>query len=236
MSRTRRRRGFAAALLRFVRRLLSIVLALLAAYCLACGAALVLLRAVDPPTTTVQTQRRIESWLDDRPYTKRYAPVNLDGISDQLEHAVVAAEDARFFEHHGVDWKAIRQAREDNLGRGRAWRGGSTITQQLVKNLFLTTHSSYARKVLELPLAYMAELVLPKERILELYLNVIEWDRGIYGAEAAARHHYGTSAASLDRAQAAGLAACIPSPRRYRPERMTAYRERILERMAQMGY
>jgi monofunctional biosynthetic peptidoglycan transglycosylase len=205
--------------------------ALVGGYYVACGLLLVTYVFVDPPTTGVQVERRIESWLAGRDYVKRYEPRPLASISDQLERAVVAAEDGRFYEHRGVDWQAIREAAEDNRRHGRTWRGGSTITQQLVKNLFMTTHSAWLRKVLELPLAYIAELVLSKERILELYLNVIEWGDGVYGAEAAARHHYGVGAAGLDREQAAGLAACIPDPRRRTPQRMQRYRAIILERM-----
>jgi monofunctional biosynthetic peptidoglycan transglycosylase len=207
-----------------------------AGYCALCALVLVFLRSVDPPTTGVQIQRRIESWFSSRPYEKRQQTVALDRISDHLEHAVVAAEDGRFFEHGGIDWKAVDEAREDNRRRGRSWRGGSTITQQLVKNLFMTTHSSFARKALEVPLAYVAEAVLPKQRILELYLNVIEWGDGIYGVQAATREHYGIPAADLDREHAAALAACIPNPRRRKPERMAGYRDVILARMAQMGW
>jgi monofunctional biosynthetic peptidoglycan transglycosylase len=209
---------------------------LLAGYYGVCGLLLVLFRFVDPPTTGVQMQRRVESWLSGRAYVKRHQPSSLARTSDHLEHAVIAAEDGRFYEHGGIDWKAIDEAREDNRRRGRHWRGGSTITQQLVKNLFMTTHSSFVRKALELPLAYMAELVLPKKRILELYLSVIEWGDGVYGAEAAARAHYGVGADGLDRERAAALAACIPNPRRRTPERMKGYRDTILTRMARMGW
>jgi monofunctional biosynthetic peptidoglycan transglycosylase len=210
--------------------------ALLGGYYAVCALCLVSLIFVDPPTTGVQIQRRVESWLDGRAYVKHRASVPLARISDDLEHAVVAAEDTRFYEHHGIDWKAVGEAADDNRKRGRAWRGGSTITQQLVKNLFMTTHRSWVRKGLELPLALMAELVLSKRRILELYLNVIEWGDGVYGAEAAAWHHHGSSAAALDRSQAAGLAACIPDPGRRTPQRMDRYRATILERMHVMGW
>jgi len=206
-----------------------------AAWLVACVAALVALNVVDPPTTAVQLERRVESWFDERPYRKQWRPVPLGRISDHLEHAVVAAEDGRFWQHPGVDWKAVGEAVDDNRRR-RSWRGGSTLTQQLVKNLFLTTRGSFARKAAEVPLAYTADLVLPKRRILELYLNVVEWDRGVYGAEAAARHHYGVSAAVLSREQAAGLASVLPDPRRRRPQRMERYRGMILRRMQQHGW
>jgi monofunctional biosynthetic peptidoglycan transglycosylase len=205
------------------------------AYLAACWGVLALLVWVDPPTTTVQIQRRVEAWFDDEPYVKRYVPVPLAVISPHLRHAVVAAEDARFFAHGGVDWDAIETALTEQRRRGRL-RGASTITQQLVKNLFLTTHRNAARKVLEVPLAYLAELTLSKERILELYLNVVEWGRGIHGAEAAARHYYGIAAQRLDRRRAAALAACLPDPRHRSPARAGAYRETILARMRAVGW
>lgn len=208
----------------------------LAAYFGFCVLLLGVYTQFDPPTTGVHIQRRVEALGTGTSYTKRYAPVSADAISQDLRRAAVAAEDARFYEHRGVDWKAVRQAIEDNQRRGRTWRGGSTITQQLVKNLFQTTHSSYIRKALELPLTYAAELILSKERILTLYLNVIEWDDGVYGAEAAAQHYYGIPAARVSRTQAAALAACIPNPRARTPQRMTSYRNTILTRMRQMGW
>ena len=197
---------------------------------------LLLYNFVSPPTTGVQIQRRVEAVIHDRAYEKRYDPVAADEISPHLRHAAIAAEDGRFYEHWGVDVEAIREAIDDNRRRGRSWRGGSTITQQLVKNLFMTTHSSIIRKALEVPLTYLAELVLSKERILTLYLNVIEWGDGVYGAEAAARTHYGRSAADLTRQQAAGLAAVIPAPRDRTPQRMGSYSATILTRMRQMGW
>ena len=186
---------------------------------------------IDPPTTMVQVQRRVEAFSEETPYEKRYWPT--DQISEHLPHAVVAAEDGRFFEHGGIDWEAIEKALEDTEDGRR--RGGSTITQQLVKNIFLTTHSAYWRKALELPLTYLAELLLPKERILTLYLNVVEWGRGVYGAEAAAQHHYSVPAAQLSRYQAAALAACLPNPLERTPQTIGWYTEIILTRMGQMG-
>ena len=212
------------------------ILVVVGAYVLACVACLVALRRVDPPTTALQSQRRFEAWIARRPYTKQYRPVPLARISDHLEHAAIGAEDSRFLLHDGVDWEAVREAVEDNRRPGRAWRGGSTITQQLVKNLFLTSRGSIARKALEVPLAYAADAIVPKDRILELYLNVVEWGDGVYGAEAAARHHYGRSAAGLSRREAARLAACLPSPRRRTPDRMERYGEVILDRMDRMGW
>ncbi len=231
--RTRQVVGIAGRLAR--QAVLAVVMGLSTYYgfCMLC---LLLYTVVDPPTTGVQMQRRVESWSEDASYTKQYRPVSRAALAAHLRHAVVAAEDARFYGHGGIDWQAIGQAIEDNRQRGRTWRGGSTITQQLVKNLFMTTHSSYLRKVLEVPLTYLAEWLLSKERILDLYLNVIEWDRGVYGAEAAARHYYGTAAEQLSRRQAAGLAACIPAPRHRVPQDMDRYTNTILRRMRQMNW
>lgn len=221
---------------RFWRWLLLAPLVAVAGFYVVAGSLLLLCNVMNPPTTTVQVQRRVEAVVSGREYEKRYEPVPAKQISLHLRRAVVAAEDARFYEHWGIDVEAIRKAMDDNRRRGASWRGGSTITQQLVKNLFLTTHSSYVRKVLEVPLAYMAELVLTKERILTLYLNVIEWGDGVYGAEAASRYYYGQSAEGLNRHQAASLAAVIPSPRDRTPQRMSAYASTILTRMRQMGW
>jgi monofunctional biosynthetic peptidoglycan transglycosylase len=207
-----------------------------AAYLALCTLALMVFRVVDPPLTTVQAQRFIESLFADRRPEWRRQAVSIEAVSPHLRHAVVAAEDARFRQHAGVDWRGLQDAVEDNVRRGRLWRGGSTITQQLVKNLFLTTHGSFLRKALELPLALLAEVILPKERILELYLNVVEWAPGVFGAEAAARFHYGVSASQLTRDQAARLAACLPSPRKRTPQSMGRYAGVIERRMAQMGW
>ena len=214
----------------------AIVVGLLATYFGVCMLLLLLYTQLDPLTTGVQTQRRLEALIDGEAYTKRYAPVERAALSRHLRHAVVAAEDGRFYEHGGIDWQAVQKAIEDNRRRGRRWRGGSTITQQLVKNLFMTTHSTYLRKGLEVPLAYLAELILDKERLLDLYLNVVEWDHGVFGAEAAARHYYGVSAAQLSRPQAAALAAVLPAPRQRSPQRMGRYTNVILRRMRQMGW
>jgi monofunctional biosynthetic peptidoglycan transglycosylase len=136
-------------------------------------------------------------------------------ISNNLKRAVIAAEDARFTQHEGVDWDAIEKAYEENVKRGRRARGGSTISQQLAKNLFLSSEKSYVRKAQELVLTYMIEFAWDKRRILEVYLNVVEWGEGIFGAEAAARYYYGIPAAQLAPEQAARMAAYLPNPKRY---------------------
>jgi len=196
---------------------------------------LVAARWIDPPTTAVHIQRRLQAWVHHTPYHERYRFVPLSQISPELQHAVVAAEDARFYQHNGFDWHEIQIAADDDLEGGRS-RGASTITQQLVKNLFFGTGRSLLRKGAEVTLVPVAEFVLGKRRILELYLNVVEWGPGIYGAESAARYHNGTAARNIGRQEAARLAAILPAPLKRRPERMNHYSELILERMQQMGW
>ena len=157
---------------------------------------LVAARWIDPPTTAVHIQRRLQAWVHNTPYHERYRFVPLSQISPELQHAVVAAEDARFYQHNGFDWHEIQIAADDDLEGGRS-RGASTITQQLVKNLFFGTGRSLLRKGAEVTLVPVAEFVLGKRRILELYLNVVEWGPGIYGAESAARYHNGTAARNI---------------------------------------
>lgn len=210
------------------------VLAAFVFYAFAVGL-LLLVRFANPPLTALQAQRWVESLGGgDYRHVQRFVP--LSRISPHLQHAVIAAEDGGFFAHNGIDWDELENAMEANLKRRKFWRGGSTITQQLDKNLILTTHFSFLRKALEFTLAPLTEMVLSKERILELYLNVIEWGDGIYGAEAASRTYYGLSASQLSREQAARLAACIPAPRRRRPERMDRYAAEILNRMEGRGW
>jgi len=177
----------------------------------------------------------MQAWMHGKPYRKRFEFVPLDEISPQLQHAVVAAEDARFYQHHGFDWHEIQIAADEDMEGGRK-RGASTLTQQLVKNLFFGTNRSILRKGAEFTLVPVAELVLGKRRILELYLNVVEWGPGVYGAEAACRAHYGISARNVGREDAARLAAILPAPLKRRPERMNHYSGLILERMREMGW
>jgi len=217
------------------RLLLLAVTAVLGFYALV-ALSLVYLRYLPPLTTGVQAQRRAEAFLGGEEYNKRYVFVPMSEISPELRRAVVAAEDTRFYHHRGFDWEELRTAREQAARRGTAPRGASTLTQQLVKNLYLTTHRSYARKGLEATLTPMAEAILGKDRILELYLNVVEWGPGVFGAEAAARHHYRTSARDLNRDRAARLAAILPAPRARHPERMDSYARTIQTRMRQLGW
>ena len=156
-------------------------------------------------------------------------------ISAQLKRAVVASEDAKFMDHEGFDWEAISKAIEKNEKKGRVVSGASTISQQLAKNLFLSGERSYVRKAEEAVITWMLESTLSKRRILELYLNFAEWGDGVFGAEAAAKYHFGGSAASVTASQAAYLAVILPSPRRYVAGRSTPFVsgriETILARM-----
>ena len=196
---------------------------------------LVTARWIDPPTTAVHMERHLQAWIHRTPYHERYEFVPLRQISPDFQHAVIAAEDARFYQHHGFDWHAMQIAAEDNMEGGRI-RGGSTLTQQLVKNLFFGTGRSILRKGAEFTLVPVAELALGKRRILELYLNVVEWGPGVYGAESACRSYYQTSALGIDREQAARLAAILPLPLKRRPDHMNRYSGLIQERMSQMGW
>jgi monofunctional biosynthetic peptidoglycan transglycosylase len=192
-------------------------------------------RWIDPPTTAVHMQRRVQSWIHNTPYHERYKFVPLSQISPDFQHAVIAAEDTRFYQHHGFDWHAIELAAQEDMEGGRT-RGGSTLTQQLVKNLFFGTGRSFLRKGAEATLVPVAEVVLGKQRILELYLNVVEWGPGIYGAESACRYYDKTAARNIGRQQSARLAAILPAPLKRHPERMNNYSEVILRRMHQMGW
>ncbi|PSQ97294.1 MAG: monofunctional biosynthetic peptidoglycan transglycosylase [Bacteroidetes bacterium SW_9_63_38] len=216
------------------RKGIAVIVATIATYLGICVLALVLYAAIFPPITGVQLQRRVEALFNENPYRTTYCPRPLRALDADLPRAVVAAEDRRFFRHSGIDWTAVGDAIEE-YRRGGDLRGASSISQQLVKNLFLTTHRSIIRKGLEVPLTYAAELVLSKRRILELYVNIIEWGPGIYGAEAAAQHHYEHSARRLTRNQAAALTACIPNPRERRPSTVGGYKYVILRRMHNLG-
>jgi monofunctional biosynthetic peptidoglycan transglycosylase len=212
------------------------VLLLVVAFYAVCLGELLALRWIDPPTTAVQVERRLEALWRHRPYRKRQAFVALSRISPDLQHAVISAEDGRFYQHHGIDWQEVQKVVDKDVEQGKLGRGGSTITQQLVKNLFLSTNRSLIRKAVEFTLAPAAELLLPKRRILELYLNVIEWGPGIYGAEAASQAWYNVPAAKINRDQAARMAAILPLPLRWKPEHMGSYSSEILRRMTETGW
>jgi monofunctional glycosyltransferase len=149
--------------------------------------------------------------------------VPYERISNHLKRAIIASEDSNFSEHEGVDWEALQKAYEKNARKGKIVAGGSTITQQLAKNLFLSGERSYLRKAQEFIITYMLEFLMDKERIFEIYLNVVEWGNGVFGAEAAAQHYYGMPAASLGPAQAAQLAVMLPNPRFFDRNRGSGY-------------
>ena len=167
-----------------------------------------------PATTALMDLRARSAEASKRRWAPRRLVVELDAIAPVLQQAVVIAEDARFEQHHGLDWLELRASVEKNLEEGRYARGGSTITQQLVKNLYLGPEKTLLRKLDEALLAISAERALSKARILELYLNVVEWGDGVFGVEAAARHHLGKGAGALEPHEAALLAAMLPAPRR----------------------
>ena len=190
---------------------------------LAFAAMIVWYRYQPPKQTAFMAERLAELRKHDPRAQLQYRWVSYARISPNLKRAIIASEDAKFVEHDGFDWDGIRLAREKNLARGKVVAGGSTITQQLAKNLFLSPSRSYLRKGEEAIITVMLEAILDKRRILELYLNVIEWGSGIFGAEAAAHHYDGVAAAQLSAAQAARLAAMAPSPRRFERNPRSAY-------------
>jgi monofunctional biosynthetic peptidoglycan transglycosylase len=207
------------------------------AFCYALGAAVLVVVLVQAwfyarvlwwnryePATSAFMEARFARLREKDPKAKllhRWVPY--ERISTHLKRAVIAAEDARFVGHEGFDWQAISKAIERNEKKGRIVTGASTISQQLAKNLFLSGERSWLRKGQEAAITWMLESAMSKRRILELYLNFAEWGEGVFGAEAAARYHFGTTAASLSAEQAAYLAAILPSPRRYAAGRQTPY-------------
>ncbi|HSC77477.1 MAG TPA: monofunctional biosynthetic peptidoglycan transglycosylase, partial [Candidatus Acidoferrales bacterium] len=190
------------------------------------------------PENTAFMQQGLERLQERNPNARlQHRWVPYEKISVELKRAVIAAEDQKFLDHEGFDVEAIQEAYEKNERSGRIRRGASTISQQLAKNLFLSPRRSYLRKAHEGVITLMMEALLSKQRILEIYLNVVEWGNGIYGAEAAARYYYGTSAAALDAEQAARMAAMIPSPRYFSTHRDSPYLEQRTQMLlSQMGY
>jgi monofunctional biosynthetic peptidoglycan transglycosylase len=176
------------------------------------------------PTETAFMRDRLERMREKNPRAElRHQWVPYERISAHLKRAIVAAEDAKFLDHEGFDWEAIQQAHAKNMQRGRVVAGGSTISQQLAKNLFLSGSRSPLRKAQEALVTVMLETMMDKRRILEIYLNVIEWGNGVFGAEAAARHYFGVPAARLSAEQAARLAAMVPNPRFYDRHRRSSW-------------
>jgi monofunctional biosynthetic peptidoglycan transglycosylase len=203
------------------------------------ASAVIALRWINPPTTAFMLEARLWAWLDhDRGYRTDYHWVSLEQISPQAAIAVIASEDQTFPFHAGFDFKSIREAVRAHE-QGHKLRGASTITQQVAKNLFLWSGRSMVRKGLEAAFTVMIETLWPKDRILEIYLNVAEFGPGIYGVEAAARRFYHESAARLTRSQSALLAVVLPNPMRLHVDAPSAYvlnqRDWILKQMAELG-
>ncbi len=200
-------------------------------------ASILSLETKTPKETALMQQRMEEAREKGKTLKIDHRWISLSNIPKHVRKAVLIAEDARFYSHAGVDWHEVRKSFETNWEKGRIVRGGSTITQQLAKNLYLSTSRDPIRKFKELIIAWMLEATLSKKRILELYLNIIEWGRGIFGIEAAAQRYFHKSAGQLTKEQAARLAAVIPSPLRYKPTKLTPFLEKkkevILQRMAQ---
>jgi len=190
------------------------------------------------PESTAFMRSRLSIIRDDEPGARlAHRWVAYGRISRQLKLAVVAAEDANFMSHSGFDWDAMRKAHERNVKEGEIVVGASTITQQLAKNLFLPASRTWWRKAQEAVITVMLETVLTKRRILEIYLNIAEWGDGVYGAEAAARYHYGVPALALSPSQAARLAAMLPSPRSYTSRSDTLYlQQRTADILSHMHY
>jgi monofunctional biosynthetic peptidoglycan transglycosylase len=190
------------------------------------------------PESTAFMERSLDEMRKSNPRARlRHRWTPYERISIELKRAVVAAEDAKFLDHDGFDWEAIQKAMAKNERRGRVVAGASTISQQLAKNLFLSGQRTWLRKGQEAVITAMLEHAMDKRRILELYLNFAEWGDGVFGAEAAARYHFGVPAARLDARQAAWLAAILPGPRRYQRGTSTAYVEsRIATIQHHMSY
>lgn len=197
------------------------------------------LEKTNPSSTALMEARVAKARAQGQSFKPHWTWVPLTRISPHLQRAVIAAEDASFFTHEGFDWEGIKDAALHNFEAGEMKRGGSTITQQLAKNLYLSPERSLFRKAREALIARSLEHHLSKKRILEVYLNVAEWGRGVYGAEAAAHHHFGKSAKDLTAEEAALLAAILPSPRRYDPIHKTTHlvrrQNRILYWMNRMS-
>lgn len=177
----------------------------------------------NPKGTTIMEIRRIEAEEKRKAYSHYFYWAPIEQISLHLKYAVIEAEDSSFYQHHGFDWDAIRDAIAVNWKKGEFKRGGSTISQQLAKNLYLSPSKNPTRKIREAIITMAIERRLNKDRILELYLNIIEWGNGVYGAEAAARHYFNKSAQYLTPSEASWLASIIPSPRFYDRHRNSDY-------------
>jgi monofunctional biosynthetic peptidoglycan transglycosylase len=209
---------------KFLKRAWKVFLWFLAIYFGSTFFIVILYRFVDPPVTPLMIIRVAEQALDGQTIRMKKTWASLDDISPNLALAVVAAEDNRFLEHGGFDFEAIEKAKEYNeRKKGKKVRGASTISQQTAKNVFLWPQRSWVRKGLEVYFTALIEVVWSKKRIIEIYLNVIEMGKGIYGAEAASEAYFSKHAANLSRGEAALIAAILPNPRKWNPAKPTPY-------------
>lgn len=221
-----------------LRKLIARLLKFMAWFVIASVLLVAVFRWVPPPGTALMVERKLESWVDNKPIDLQRTWRSWDELPDSLKIAVIAGEDQKFAEHWGFDVGAIQAALNHNE-RGGSLRGASTISQQVAKNLFLWPGRSWLRKGLEAWFTGLLELLWPKQRILEVYLNSVEWGEGIFGAEAAAHKHFGVTAKSLSGRQASLLAAVLPNPLKWSPSRPTGYVNRraswIRQQMSQLG-
>ena len=209
---------------RLVRKLFRILFRVAATFFIGSVALVLLYRFIDPPLTPLMLIRPIEALGDGRFVWINKNWIDIDDVDPDLLKSVIASEDARFFQHGGIDWKAVDAARKYNeKHKGEKLRGASTITMQCARNVFLWQDRNYIRKALEAYFTYLIELIWGKKRILEVYINVIEWGHGTYGVDAAAQQYFGTSAETLTPQQAALLTAVLPNPRRWSPAEPTEY-------------
>lgn len=219
---------------RFIKRTIAILLLALLAYQLWIFANVLWWKWFNPVSTSFMSLRLDELREENPQASLKYQWVSYDQISDHLKRAVVATEDDKFVDHWGFDLDGIKVALKKNERRGRLSAGGSTITQQLAKNLFLSPRRSYVRKAQEAVITLMIELTWEKRRILEVYLNVVEWGNGVFGVGAAAHHYYKIPASQLNRHQAVRIAVMLPNPRRFErryPDYLVTHSQRILARM-----
>jgi monofunctional biosynthetic peptidoglycan transglycosylase len=216
----------------FAARIFKWVYRVVAAFALVSVTLVVIYRYVDPPVTPLMLIRPLERLGEGDLTGVSKQWIDIDRIDPDVARSVIAAEDARFFEHGGIDWKAVEEAQKRNdRYDGRKVYGGSTISMQTAKNVFLWQGRNYLRKGMEAYFTYLIELIWGKKRILEVYLNVIEWGDGIYGVEAASQKYFGRSSTTLTPRQAALLAALLPNPRHYSPQQPDAYVERRARRI-----
>lgn len=199
------------------------LLAVVVVFQLWCFAWVGLYRLGLAPYTAFMKSEQMRLMFEKQRFVLEHEWMDYNDISDNLKRAVIASEDAGFVDHDGVDWNAIEVARKKNDKAGKAVAGGSTISMQLTKNLFLSSNKSYLRKAEEIGMTYAMELMLPKEQILEIYLNSVEWGEGVFGAQAAAQHYFKTTADKLTPQQAAKLAVMLPAPKKYDANRKSPY-------------